>query len=112
MKGGLYSLTKLEIQFLSDNCNFTDEEKEILKHISYGRCDNSISYRMSLSQSTITRRKKALKLKILDFLKEVDLLTIYVNGEKKELRELNEVEIDYSKIAKIIERKLTDGKDK
>ena len=78
-------LSKPELEFLKDNCNFSDEEINLLNMAVRDFSDTQMADRLGVSNSTITKMKKKIKTKIIDFLEVSEMLTIiYVNGERKE----------------------------
>ena len=61
-------LSKPELEFLKDNCNFSDEEILLLNLAARDFSDTQMADRLGVSNSTITKMKKRIKLKIIDFL--------------------------------------------
>lgn len=61
-------LSKPELEFLKDNCNFSDEEILLLNLAVRDFSDTQMADRLGVSNSTITKMKKRIKLKIIDFL--------------------------------------------
>ena len=61
-------LSKPELEFLKDNCNFSDEEILLLNMAARDLSDTQMADRLGVSNSTITKMKKRIKLKIIDFL--------------------------------------------
>lgn len=68
MRSVFTKLNKPELDFLADNCNFSDEEKEILNMSSLDETEIHISSKLSISESTVRRRKRKIKGKIKDFI--------------------------------------------
>lgn len=60
--------TKPELEYILNNANFTEEQEEIFKMLTsrYGRASIvNISLKMNMSESTVKRRIKQIKNKIL-----------------------------------------------
>lgn len=111
MRSNFKRLCKPEIDFLIDNCNFSSEECILLKMASVGKSDIEIAESMSVSTSTITKRKKVIYEKILNFLEGMeDMTTIYVNGKRVTKEDLSKMEIKIDSIKRIISDKLTKNK--
>lgn len=63
--------TRLELEYILNNANFTIEQEEIFKMLTskYGRASIvNISIKMHMSESTVKRRIKQIKNKILRLL--------------------------------------------
>lgn len=63
--------TKPELEYILNNANFTVEQEEIFKMLTskYGRASIvNISIKMHMSESTVKRRIKQIKNKILRLL--------------------------------------------
>ena len=63
--------TKPELNYILDNANFTIEEEQIFKMLTskYGRASIvNIAIKMNMSESTVKRRIKQIKNKILRLL--------------------------------------------
>lgn len=56
-------LTKPELDKITENANFTEEEQEIFKLLMAGRSLEEIAQRLLLSKATISRRVKSIKNK-------------------------------------------------
>lgn len=66
-----YDFTKKELDFIIENANFTIEQEKIFKMLTskYGRASIvNISMEMNMSESTVKRRIKQIKTKILKIL--------------------------------------------
>ena len=66
-----YDFTKPELDYILENANFTIEEEQIFKMLTskYGRASIvNISIKMNMSESTVKRRIKQIKNKILRLL--------------------------------------------
>lgn len=66
-----YDFTKKELEYILNNANFTIEQEEIFKMLTskYGRASIvNISLKMNMSESTVKRRIKQIKNKILRLL--------------------------------------------
>lgn len=60
--------TKPELDYILHNANFTEEQERIFKMLTgrYGRQSIvSIAYKMNMSESTVKRRIKQIKSKII-----------------------------------------------
>ena len=66
MKLGKYlsSLTKSEIEYLEEQLNLTDDEREVFEHLRKGRSKIYISEKCLISVSTVDNRIKAIKGKL------------------------------------------------
>ena len=63
--------TKPELEYIKENANFTIEEEQIFKMLTskYGRASIvNISLTMNMSESTVKRRIKQIKHKIIKIL--------------------------------------------
>ena len=66
-----YDFTKPELEYIRQNANFTEEQEKILDMLTskYGRASIvNISVTMNMSESTVKRRIKQIKNKILKLL--------------------------------------------
>ena len=66
-----FDFTKKELEYILENANFTVEQEEIFKMLTskYGRASIvNISIKMNMSESTVKRRIKQIKNKILRLL--------------------------------------------
>ena len=66
-----FDFTKPELDYILENANFTIEEEQIFKMLTskYGRASIvNISLTMNMSESTVKRRIKQIKHKILRLL--------------------------------------------
>lgn len=66
-----FDFTKPELEYILNNANFTIEQEEIFKMLTskYGRASIvNISIKMHMSESTVKRRIKQIKSKILRLL--------------------------------------------
>ena len=66
-----FDFTRPEIEYILDNANFTIEQEEIFKMLTskYGRASIvNISLKMNMSESTVKRRIKQIKNKIIRLL--------------------------------------------
>lgn len=66
-----FDFTRKELEYIIDNANFTIEQEEIFKMLTskYGRASIvNISIKMNMSESTVKRRIKQIKNKILRLL--------------------------------------------
>lgn len=63
-----FDFTRKELEYILENANFTIEQEEIFKMLTsrYGRASIvNISIKMNMSESTVKRRIKQIKSKIL-----------------------------------------------
>lgn len=66
-----FDFTKPELDYILNNANFTIEQEQIFKMLTskYGRASIvNISIKMNMSESTVKRRIKQIKSKILRLL--------------------------------------------
>lgn len=66
-----FNFTKPELDYILENANFTIEEEQIFKMLTskYGRASIvNISLTMNMSESTVKRRIKQIKHKIIKIL--------------------------------------------
>ena len=66
-----FDFTRKELEYILENANFTVEQEEIFKMLTskYGRASIvNISLTMNMSESTVKRRIKQIKNKILRLL--------------------------------------------
>ena len=66
-----FDFTKAELEYILENANFTVEQEEIFKMLTskYGRASIvNIAIKMNMSESTVKRRIKQIKNKILRLL--------------------------------------------
>jgi len=66
-----FDFTKQELEYILENANFTEEQEQIFKMLTsrYGRQSIvCISMEMNMSESTVKRRIKQIKSKILRLL--------------------------------------------
>lgn len=111
MRSRFSRLSKPEVDFLCDNCNFSKDEVEILKMSSAGAGDVQMSEKLRLSTSSITKKKRMIFRKIMDFLEVFgNMTTIYVDGKRVTKEELKKSEIKIDSVKKILADKLTKSK--
>lgn len=104
-------LNKPELDFLIDNCIFKNEDGILLKMASAGKSDLEIADSLSVSTSTITKRKRVIYEKIKRFLEGMeDMTTIYVNGKRVTKEELSRMDIKIEAVKRMIAEKLTEKK--
>ena len=66
-----FDFTKPELDYILNNANFTIEQEQIFKMLTskYGRASTvSIAMKMNMSESTVKRRIRQIKNKILRLL--------------------------------------------
>ena len=109
MKSRFERLSKPEIDFLIDNCNFSTEEELIIKMANIGNGDIQIATQLNISTSSVTKKKKKIENKIFSFMEvSTKLTTIYVNGKRVTKDELKETGIDVENVSNMIIKKLTE----
>lgn len=102
---------KPELEFLIENCNFSEEEIVILKMANTGNCEVKIAGKLNLSISSVSKKKSKITIKIKDFLEELEYMTtIYVNGKRVTKDELKNYEIKIEQVKRILSEKLTKNK--
>jgi predicted transcriptional regulator len=108
MQTYFYRLSKPEIEFLEENCNLTEDEDTLLKMASRRCSDVQIADRLGVSLSTVTKRKKKISVKIINFVEGLTLITtIYINGKRVTKDEIKNYEIEIEKVKEILSEKLT-----
>lgn len=111
MRSRFERLSKPELDFLLDNCNFSDEERILFKMANMGNSEIQIAGKMNISISSVTKKKRHILNKIEDFLEVIEsLTTIYVDGKRVTKEELKNYEIQIDKVKKILIEKLTKKK--
>lgn len=111
MKSKFERLSKSELEFLIDNCNFSKEEIIILHMASVGENEIQIAGKLNLSTSSVTKKKRQIFQKIIDFVGGMEeVTTIYVNGKRVTKDELKNYEIHIESVKKILTDKLTKKK--
>lgn len=111
MRSKFERLSKPELDFLIDNCNFSEEEIILLKFANTGENEIQIAEKMNISASSVTKKKKKIFAKIIDFLEVIEeVTTIYVNGKRVTKDELKNYEIKIESVKKILSDKLTKKK--
>lgn len=107
MRSKFERLSKPEIDFLIDNCNFSTEEEILIKMANIGSGDVEIATKLNISTSSVTKKKKKIENKIFAFMEvSTKLTTIYVDGKRIAKDELEKSEIDIESILNIISKKL------
>lgn len=111
MRSKFERLSKPELDFLIDNCNFTEEENILFKMANAGYSEIQIADKMNISVSCVSKKKKRIINKIKNFLEVVEAVTtIYVNGKRVTKDELKNHEIQIDNVKKILTDKLTNNK--
>lgn len=111
MRSKLERLSKPELEFLIDNCNFSDEEIIIIRMSNTGSSEVQAAERLNLSISSICKKKRQIMSKINNFLEVMEkVTTIYVNGKRVTKDELKNYEIQVESVKKILTDKLTKRK--
>lgn len=107
MRSKFERLSKPEIDFLIDNCNFSTEEEILIKLANIGSGDVEIATKLNISTSSVTKKKKKIENKIVTFMDiSTKLTTIYIDGKRVAKDELKKSEIDIETILNIISKKL------
>ena len=60
----LSKLTKPELEEIFRNANFTEEEEKVFWDLSRGISQKEISFRLSISLTTVERRVRSIKNKL------------------------------------------------
>lgn len=108
MKSRYERLSKPELDFLIDNCNFSKDEAVILHMASTGESEIQIADKMNISPSSVAKRKARILTKIFNFLEvSGEMTTIYVNGKRVAKDELKNHEIKIDNVKRILSEKLT-----
>lgn len=111
MRSKFERLSKPELDFLIDNCNFSEEEVILLKMANVGDSEVKIAEKLNISVPAVTKKKKRIISKINDFLEVIgEVTTIYVNGERVTKEKLKNYEIKIDSVKKILLDKLTKNK--
>lgn len=111
MRSRFERLSKPELDFFIDNCNFSKEESIILSMACTGSSEIQIAEKVSLSASSVTKKKKTVFVKMMDFLEGLEeVTTIYVNGKRVTKEELKNYEIQIENVKRILSDKLTKNK--
>lgn len=111
MRSKFERLSKPELDFLIDNCNFTEEECRLLRMANVGYSEIQIAEKLSVSTSSVTKKKKQIVCKVKCFLEVIgEVTTIYVDGKRVTKEELQKYEIQIESVKKILEEKLTENK--
>lgn len=111
MRSKFERLSKPELDFLLDNCNFSEEEQELLRFANIGYSEIQIAEKLSLSTSSVTKKKRQIVCKIKSFLEVAsEMTTIYVDGKRVTKGELKNYEIQIDSVKKMLSEKLTKSK--
>lgn len=111
MRTNFNRLSKPEVDFLIDNCSFSEDENIILIMTSHGSTNIQIAEKLNISVSGIEKKKRNVREKILAFLEvSNDMTTIYVNGKRVTKEELQKHEINIKKVKDLLSEKLTKKK--
>lgn len=108
MQTKFHRLSKPELEFLKDNCNFSEDEI-ILFNMACKRCsDIQIAGRLNVCTSTVTKRKREILGKINVFLEEMeDMVTVYINGKPVTKEEMRNYKLQIKQTGDAIKGKLT-----
>lgn len=108
MRSKFERLSKPELDFLLDNCNFSEEECTLLRFANIGYSEVQIAEKLNVSTSSVTKKKKQIVCKIKSFLEVAEkMTTIYVDGKRVTREELGKYEIQIETVKKILSEKLT-----
>lgn len=111
MRMNFNRLCKPELEYLIENCNFTEDEVAILKMACFGNTIVETALKLNISVDTVTRKKRIIKQKILDFLELAEFMTnVYINGKYVTEDEIKKYELKNKKIKEILSKKLTNTK--
>lgn len=111
MRNKFECLSKPELDFFTDNCNFSKEESIILTMACTGNSEVQIAEKVNLSISSVTKKKRSIFRKMMNFLEGLSgVTTIYVNGKRVTKEELKNYEIKTETVKKILLDKLTKNK--
>lgn len=101
-------LSKPELEYLKNNCSFSEEEYILLSMSARNFSDIQIALQLNISISSVRFKKKKIKTKIFDFLEVSEFMTIaYINGKEISPDEIKKMELKNEQIKKIIQGKLT-----
>ena len=111
MRSRFENLSKPELDFLIDNCNFSDDEIIIITMANTGYSEIQTAERLHISVSSVNKKKKRIMLKINNLMEVIEqVTTIYVNGKRVTKDELKNYEIQIESVKKILADKLTKSK--
>lgn len=111
MKSRFERLSKPEVDFLIDNCNFSEEECILLEMSNAGYSEIQIAEKLNVSVSSIAKKKRNILAKVFNLLEVMEeVTTIYVNGKRVTKDELKNYEIKIENVKKILLEKLTKKK--
>lgn len=111
MKSKFERLSKPELEFLIDNCNFPKDEIIILNMASAGESEIQIAEKLNISVSSVSKKKRKIHSKSMEFVEGMEeVTTIYVNGKRVTKDELKNYEIKIDSVKKILTDKLTKKK--
>jgi DNA-binding NarL/FixJ family response regulator len=102
-----HKLSKPELDYLRENCNFTADETKLLDMASKRMSDIQIADKLNISMSTVTKRKKSLVTKITDYLRSDSMVKIYINGTLVPKEQLAKIEITADETKRVLLAKLT-----
>lgn len=74
MRTKFHRLSKPELEFLIENCNFTEDENILLMMASRRYSDIQIADKLNISTSSVTKWKRRILNKSLEFLDGSDVL--------------------------------------
>lgn len=111
MKSVLQRFSKPELDFFTENCMFTDEEVLLLNMVAREKSETEIAVKMSISESSVTKKKRRIFQKMVKFVEELEeMTTLYVNGKRVTKDELKNYEIKIDRVKKMLADKLTKKK--
>lgn len=111
MKMNFNRLSKPELEHLIENCNFKEDEISVLKMSCYGNTVVEIALTLNIATDTVSRRKRAIRQKIFNYLEVAEYMTtVYINGKHMTEEEIKNQELKNKQIKNIILEKLTSTK--
>lgn len=104
-------LSKPELEYLLNNCNFTEDEIMVLKMACFGNTVTETALRLNVSIETVARKKRKIREKIFNFLEVSEYMTsVYINGEQVTAEAIKNQELKNKQIKDILLKKLTNSK--
>jgi predicted metal-binding transcription factor (methanogenesis marker protein 9) len=103
-----HKLSKPELDYLRENCNFTTDEEKLLDMASKRMSDIQIADKLNISTSTVTKRKKSLAIKITEYLRSnSNMIKVYINGTQVTKEEIAKIEITADDTKRVLLSKMT-----
>ena len=111
MRSRFENLSKPELDFLIDNCNFSEDEIIIITMANTGYSEIQTAERLHISVSSVNKKKRQIMLKINNLMEVIDqVTTIYIKGERVTKEEMKNYEIQIESVKKILSDKLKKNK--